>query len=159
LGEGPEATQLIELESFFVYALPDLGAHVLDTTFRSGLRAACERLGADALAARASILVLDDAGPDLPVPSALAVGAVNAALVRAGVRSRTSIVVVSDEPRNPHSFAVLLGYGADAICPRLALETVAAAAAADAVGADRPSPAEAQRRLRTAIEDGVLKVM
>src|SRR5262249_52898756 len=53
----------------------------------------------------------------------------------------------------------LLGYGAEAICPRLALETVAALAAADKVGGDRPSPAEAQARFRTAIEDGVLKVM
>src|SRR5207249_6799275 len=51
------------------------------------------------------------------------------------------------------------GYGAEAICPRLALETVAALAAADKVGGDRPSSAEAQARFRTAIEDGVLKVM
>jgi len=55
--------------------------------------------------------------------------------------------------------AWLVGYGADAICPRLALETVAAMAAADKLGGDHPSPAEAQRRFRAAVEDGVLKVM
>ena len=52
-----------------------------------------------------------------------------------------------------------LGYGADAICPRLALETVARLADTDKVGGDRPSPAEAQARLLRALEDGVLKVM
>src|SRR5262249_56167660 len=51
------------------------------------------------------------------------------------------------------------GYGAEAICPRLALETVAVLAAADRVGGDRPGPAEAQERFRAAIEDGVLKIM
>ena len=55
--------------------------------------------------------------------------------------------------------ATLLGYGADVICPRLALETVAHLAANDKVGGDRPSPEEAQRRLLRALEDGVLKVM
>ena len=46
--------------------------------------------------------------------------------------------------------AYVLGYGADAICPRLALETVAEQAAADKVGGDRPNPEEAQRRLAQA---------
>ena len=58
-----------------------------------------------------------------------------------------------------HHFACLLGYGAEAICPALALETLAQLAAADKIGGDRPSPAEAQQRFRHAIEDGVLKVM
>src|SRR5207245_10548075 len=79
--------------------------------------------------------------------------------VAAGARTRTSIVVVGDEPREAHDFACLLGYGADAVCPRLALETVAALAAAGQVGGDQPSPAEAQLRYREAIEDGVLKFM
>jgi glutamate synthase (ferredoxin) len=55
--------------------------------------------------------------------------------------------------------ATLLGYGADAICPRLALESVAQLAAVDKIGGDRPDPEEAQRRLLAALEDGVLKVM
>jgi glutamate synthase (ferredoxin) len=45
------------------------------------------------------------------------------------------------------------------VCPRLALETVAALAAADKLGGDHPTPAEAQLRFREAIEDGVLKIM
>jgi len=68
-------------------------------------------------------------------------------------------VLAGDDPREAHDFACLLGYGADVICPRLALETVAALAAADKLGGDHPSPAEAQLRFRESIEDGVLKIM
>ena len=89
----------------------------------------------------------------------LAVGAVHHRLVARGLRSLATIVVETDEAREAHHLACLLGYGAEAICPRLALETVAALAAADKVGGDRPSPAEAQERFRAAIEDGVLKIM
>ena len=77
---------------------------------------------------------------------------------RSCARSRR-IVVESDEPREVHHVACLLGYGAEAICPRLALETVAALAAATSSAATGPSPDEAQERFRRAIEDGVLKVM
>ena len=77
---------------------------------------------------------------------------------RAAARRRPSSSS-SDEPREAHDFACLLGYGADAICPRLALETVAALAADDKLGGDHPSPAEAQLRFRESIEDGVLKIM
>ena len=94
-----------------------------------------------------------------PVPALLATGAVHHGLVEVGLRSLATIVVASDEPREVHHFACLLGYGAEAICPRLALETVAAMAAADKVGGDHPSADEAQRRFRSTIEDGVMKVM
>jgi glutamate synthase (ferredoxin) len=94
-----------------------------------------------------------------PVPALLALAGVHGRLVEAGLRLECSLLVESEEARDTHAIAVLLGYGADAICPRLALETVAALAAADKVGGDRPSPAEAQERLLGALEDGVLKVM
>ena len=101
-----------------------------------------------------------DAGPDrAPVPMLLAVGAVHDRLVAEELRTFATLVVESDEPREVHHVACLLGYGAEAICPRLALETVAALAAADKLGGDRPSPEEAQERFCRAIEDGVLKVM
>ena len=87
-----------------------------------------------------------------PIPSLLALAALHDGLVAAGLRTNASIVVQSDEPRETHHFACLLGFGADAICPRLALETVAELAAADKLGA--PSPAEAQERYCAAVEDG-----
>jgi glutamate synthase (ferredoxin) len=108
------------------------------------------------------MLLLSDvaAGPERPpVPMLLAVGAVHERLVAEELRTFATILVESDEPREVHHFACLLGYGAEAICPRLALETVAALADADKLGADRPSPDEAQARYRRAVEDGLLKVM
>ena len=165
-GEHPRTARLRELESFFVFpsALAELDATGLATTFdaQEGLRNACKRLADQALAANAQILLLHPQVTDCylaAVPAVLAVGAVHQALVAAGRRTQTSIVVVADDARESHDFACLLGYGADAICPRLALETVAALAAADKVGADRPSPAEAQLRFREAVEAGVLKIM
>jgi len=100
-----------------------------------------------------------DAGGRAPIPSLLALSATHERLVELGLRTRCSLLVESDEPRDTHMVAALVGYGADAVCPRLALETVAQLAAADKVGGDRPDPVEAQRRLLHALEDGVLKVM
>jgi glutamate synthase (ferredoxin) len=169
LTEVPEAAHVVELESFFLFpsALAGLPLTPLDAAFDEGegLTAACARLGDEAEAAVAAgaelLLVTDErAGAErAPVPALLAAGAVHQRLVTSGLRTRASVIVASDEPRETHHFATLLGYGADAICPRLALETVAALAAADKLGGDHPPPAEAQRRFRHAIEDGVLKVM
>jgi glutamate synthase domain-containing protein 2/glutamate synthase domain-containing protein 1/glutamate synthase domain-containing protein 3 len=169
LVEAPEAAAGIELESFFLFpsALEELAVVRLDATFTAeeGLDAACERLAAAAEAAvregHGMLLVSDaDAVPDRPpVPMLLATSTVHHRLVAAGLRTLATIVVESDEPREVHHFACLLGFGAEAICPRLALQTVAALAEADRLGADRPSPAEAQLRFKQAIEEGVLKVM
>jgi glutamate synthase domain-containing protein 2/glutamate synthase domain-containing protein 1/glutamate synthase domain-containing protein 3 len=161
LAHEPPRGTLHELESFFLFpsAVDALDAVHLDATFTNDLRGACERLATEAVAARGDVLVLDDRGEGAAIPSLLALGTVQRALVDAGLRTRSSVVVLSDEPRESHHFACLLGYGADAICPRLALETLAAMAAADKLGGDRPSPREAQLRFRSAIEDGVLKAM
>ncbi|HEX4745671.1 MAG TPA: glutamate synthase large subunit, partial [Gaiellaceae bacterium] len=139
----------------------------LDATFtgEEGLGRALDRLAVlaeSAVAAGAELVCLSDAeaGDDrAPIPSVLALSAVHSRLVEAGLRTRCSLLVESDEPRETHTIACLLGYGADVICPRLALETVAQLAANDRIGGDRPSPAEAQRRLLAGLEEGVLKVM
>ncbi|HEV7760276.1 MAG TPA: glutamate synthase large subunit [Acidimicrobiales bacterium] len=173
----PEACRLLTLPSFFAYpaaideletggcAPCDVGR--LDASFpvdegTDGLRRAVERLATEALAAvdaGQGILVIDqgEAGPDrVPVPSLLACGAIHQALTRARARSLTSLVLVADDVRDVHGFAALLGYGADVICPRLALATVAGEA-------DRNDDAEtspdAQNRFQAATEAGVLKIM
>ena len=88
-----------------------------------------------------------DASPERPpVPMLLATSAVHHRLVRAGLRTMATLVVESDEPREVHHFACLLGFGAEAICPRLALQTVAALAANDRLGGDRPSTRPRRRR-------------
>ena len=92
------------------------------------------------------------------VPSALAAGAVHHALVDAGLRSQASIVADFDDVRETHHLACLLTNGADAVCPRLALESIAELAARGRLGGGIPADV-AQRQYFAAMEDGLLKVM
>jgi len=178
LSEEPDAARLLVLDSFVLYpagvdalARRDLNPFttaVLDATFAvsagpEGLEAAVRDLAgrADAaVAGGAGILIIDhgSTGCDrAPIPSLAALGAVHHRLTATRRRTETSLVVVADDARDVHHVAALLGYGADAICPRLALQTVAAEAD-EAESEDVVSP-EAQDRFRAALEAGVLKVL
>ena len=80
-----------------------------------------------AYAEGANILVLSDRGVDenhVPMPSLLAVSAVHQHLVRMKKRTAVSIILESGEPRSVHHFATLLGYGACAVNPYLAQDTI-----------------------------------
>ena len=168
LTEGPEVTRLTELDSFFLYpdGLAALECTRLDATFGrdESLEQACKRLAAEACEAverGEQLLLISDTGISAeraPIPILLAVGIAHQTLVRAELRARCSILVESDEPRETHHFATLLGYGGEAICPRLALETIAALAAEGKIDGHLDA-ATAQERFRTATEDGVLKIM
>ncbi len=75
----------------------------------------------------ANILVLSDRGVDenhVPMPSLLAVSAVHQHLVKTKKRTSLAIILESGEPRDVHHFATLLGYGASAVNPYLALDTI-----------------------------------
>ena len=75
----------------------------------------------------ANILILSDRGVDeyhVPIPSLLAVSALQQHLVRTKKRTAVAMILESGEPREVHHFATLLGYGACAINPYLAQETV-----------------------------------
>lgn len=75
----------------------------------------------------ANILVLSDRGVDenhVAIPSLLAVSAVHQHLVRTKKRTALGIILESGEPREVHHFATLLGYGASAVNPYLALDTI-----------------------------------
>ncbi len=169
LREEPDAATLTELESFFLFpeTLSELNAHRLDATFTrdEGLETACKRLAgeaAEAIRSGEELLLISDTGisPErAPLPILLAVGIVHQSLVASELRTSASILVESEEPRETHHFALLLGFGADAICPRLSLETMAALANAGRLGRDGSDPILAQQRFRRAMEDGVLKVM
>ena len=74
-----------------------------------------------------NILILSDRGVDenhVPIPSLLAVSALNQYLVRTKKRTRVALILESGEPREVHHFATLLGYGACAINPYLAQDTI-----------------------------------
>src|SRR5437588_10459958 len=166
LWERPESAALLEYDSFFLFRPP--GGVMLDATWPaedgpSGLRRAVEHLAEAAVTAAqqgSGILLVSDenAGPELAsIPSLMAVGAANAALLRAGHRTRTSVVVQTDDARESHHFACLLGYGAEAVYPRLALATVAGLAASGR--ARDADPTDALIAYKSAIEEGVLKVL
>ena len=139
--------------------IPEFPAKTLSLDFAGPLQSALDALASDALAAvksGARIIILSDRkNVSLTgfktIPSLLAVAAVNKALTEAGVRSETGVVVESGEVREVHHFAVLLGFGATAINPYLALETVADIGRGDRV--------KAAANYVTAVCKGLMKIM
>ncbi len=102
-----------------------------------GLKVAVESLqkqAAESVRAGAKILILSDKiAPDGQkginanlsyIPPLLAVGAVHHYLISQGIRMKTSLVVHTAQCWSTHHFACLLGYGAGAVCPYMALDTV-----------------------------------
>jgi len=107
-----------------------------------------------------SILIVSDRGVSVtraPFPTLLAVSAIHHHLIREGKRMKASLIVECGDAREEHHFACLLGYGASAICPYIAFETVAWLATRGRLG---PLTAgQAVANYRKAIENGVLKIM
>ncbi len=109
---------------------------VIDTLFNPDgqpgrLRAAIQQICAtaeDMVRNDVNILILSDRQADVhmaPIPSLLAVGAVHHHLIREGLRGKTSIVVEAGDIWETHHVATLVGYGASAVNPYLAYETIA----------------------------------
>ena len=114
-----------------------------------------------AIADGASILVLSDRdiGPDYaPIPSLLATAAVHHHLIREGTRTRVGIVVESGEPREVAHMALLIGYGASAINPYLALETIHDLCARGYL-LGGPTAKEATKNYFKGLKKGLLKTM
>ncbi|QDH34683.1 glutamate synthase large subunit [Porphyrobacter sp. YT40] len=106
-----------------------------------------------------NILVLSDRGHNdarVPMPALLATAAVHHHLVRQGLRMQTGLVVETGEAREVHHFCVLAGYGAEAINPYLALETLEALRAKR--HPDLPAT-KVQQNFIKAIGKGIRKVM
>ena len=139
----------------------------LDMTYPSeqgaaGLEGALERLCDRAEAAvngGYNIIVLSDraSGPDrIPLPALLATAAVHHHLIRRGQRTSVGLVLETGEPREVHHFACLAGYGAEAINPYLAFETLLA------MRDDLPEQVDEKEivtRYIKSIAKGLLKVM
>ncbi|MCC0029372.1 MAG: glutamate synthase large subunit [Brucellaceae bacterium] len=92
----------------------------------SALERLCERAEA-AVHGGYNIIILSDrrVGPDrIPIPALLATAAVHHHLIRKGLRTSVGLVVETGEPREVHHFACLAGYGAEAINPYLAFDTL-----------------------------------
>ena len=145
-----------------------MSSRVLSTVFplaegAAGLSAALDRLRAAAVAAvedGVELLILSDKAVDgthAPIPGLLALGAVHHHLIREELRMRCDLVVETGDAWDIHHFACLLGYGAAAIYPYLALASVRR------LVRDRrytgAIPAELLEHFRKAVDQGLLKIM
>jgi len=138
----------------------------MDATWAGGsgqaLEAALTRLcweATEAVLADINVLVISDraASKDrVPIPAALATAAVHHHLIRQGLRMQTGLVVETGEAREVHHFCVLAGFGAEAVNPYLAFETLESLRARGEV--DLPSEKVRANYIK-AIGKGVLKVM
>ena len=127
-----------------------------------GLRKALDDLRrrcSEAIAEGHNILILSDRGhdaTDAPIPALLAMGAVQHHLLRAGTRQQVGIVLETGEPREVHHFCALIGYGASAVNPYLAFETIHDQVGEQMIHGD---PREAERCYVKAVNKGIVKVM
>jgi glutamate synthase (ferredoxin) len=124
-----------DLEKLRQIERPGFKARTLPILFRAaengaGLERALEALcrqASEAIRDGANVLILSDRGINrelAPIPALLAVSGVHHHLIREGTRTKASLVLESGEPREVHHFALLLGYGASAINPYLAFESL-----------------------------------
>lgn len=116
-------------------SLPHLQAYVVQGLYDvsgggEALEARLEEINSEvsrAIGAGARIIVLSDRGADsarAAIPSLLLTGAVHHHLIREKTRTRVGLVIETGEARECHHMALLIGYGASAINPYLAIETV-----------------------------------
>jgi len=150
-GEYPHASEL---------AVAELAcAFTPDSTLEAGLDAVCQQ-AIELVRDGARILILSDrkarAAADgapavLPIPMAMATGAIHVALVAAGLRTLVGLAVEAGDCRDIHHAAILIGYGAGAVCPWLALET------ARSLG--EPEATAAEKKMLKSFDAGLAKVM
>jgi len=125
---------------------------------KEALARLCER-AESAVRGGYNIIVLSDrqAGPDrIPIPALLATAAVHHHLIRKGLRTAVGLVVETGEAREVHHFCCLAGYGAEAINPYLAFETLIAMR--DQLP-EKIDEKEIVKRYIKSIDKGILKVM
>ena len=147
--------------------LGDVRSTTLSTLFSAqgegSMKEALDRLcgeSSQAIRDGYSVIILSDRGvsaDQAPIPSLLATAAVHHHLIREGTRTKVGLVVESGEPREVHHFCLLLGYGAGAINPYLALATVQDLAARGELNGTKPD--YAVKNFVKANEKGLLKVM
>jgi glutamate synthase (ferredoxin) len=104
------------------------------------------------------LLLLTDRGASpaaLPIPMAMVTGAVHQALVEAGLRTLCGMAVEAGDCRDIHHAAVLIGYGAGAVCPWLALQTAKSFAGEKGF----PESVDGEKMMLKSLDAGLAKVM
>ncbi len=178
LDETPQMARLIkmsrpiltpsDLDALFSNKEPDFRCFRLSTGFSAlssnGLQEALQELKNEtekAVGKGYRIIVLSDrelSDNEAPIPSLLAVAAVNAKLRDMGVRTSTGVVAETGEARQVMHFALLLGYGATAVCPWLAFNTLVNLAENGKLDAN-VSATKAIENYLEAVDFGLLKTM
>jgi glutamate synthase domain-containing protein 2/glutamate synthase domain-containing protein 1/glutamate synthase domain-containing protein 3 len=155
-----EALRHIKKEGFKAVTLP-----ILYNPHKNGagLEAALDNLFTVADAAiedGADLLILSDRHVDrhrAGIPALLATAGLHHHLIRQGTRTQVSLIIESGEPREVHHFAVLIGYGADAINPYLALATIDHVIQKEHLA--EITLAEAEGKYIKAVVTGVVKIL
>jgi glutamate synthase (NADPH/NADH) large chain len=146
-------------KAFAIDGLFDVGAPSPGQAMADALTDICDRVSA-AIADGAKIIILSDrhASAQLaPIPALLLVSAVHHHLIQEKSRTRVGLVVETGEAREVHHMALLLGYGAAAINPYLAFDTIIDMVGQGDLG--EINPRKAIRNYMKACGKGVLKVM
>ncbi|MFM7365232.1 MAG: glutamate synthase-related protein, partial [Cuspidothrix sp.] len=157
------------------FATTELSTLFPIATGLNGLKIAVEALqkqAAESVRVGAKILILSDrtgtgiAAEYTYIPPLLAVGAVHHHLISEGLRMKTSLIVDTAQCWSTHHFACLLGYGAGAVCPYMALDTVTAWRSEPKTQQfmERGKIAtltveQAKENYRQAVESGLLKIL
>ena len=156
-----------DLEKLRRVSSGDLLATTLPALFRAADGEVGLKHSLDDLSARASLavnsgytlLIISDRGVDAtyaPIPSLLAMAAVHNRLVREKTRTQVALIIESGEPREVMHFALLIGYGASAINPYLAIETIHDLKRRGLLP-DKVTPEYAEKNFIKAINKGLLK--
>ena len=149
---------------------PGVKAKTISTSFKAaegakGLNDALKRIRQEASKAIGdgyTLIILSDREVNQDnayIPSLLATGAVHHHLIRERNRAQADIIIESGEPREVHHFATLFGYGASAINPYLAFETIAGLQLNPTAEEKIPPQEEAEENFCNAVEEGVVKTM
>ena len=136
-------------------------AMTLDMTYpasegKAGMKSAIEKLcyaAVQAVRDKYNVLIISDRNVQkdrIAIPALLACAATHEHLVKAGLRTSTGLVMDTGSAREVHHFALLAGYGAEAVCPWLAYETIASI---------KDDTYEANKKFVKAIGKGMYKVM
>ena len=135
--------------------------HPVDEPLKVALERVCDQAEAAAREGKLVLLLSDRYLVEgmMPIHALLATGAVHQRLVRAGLRSKCNLLVETGTARDPHHFACLIGYGATAVYPYMAYQTLYDMMRRRAVKMDEAARAELGRGYRRAIRKGLLKIM
>ena len=178
LEEAPEAARLVhlksplllsdELDALVDYRLPGFSATELETSFpvedgpaglEAALNALCDHVD-NAIEDGHSVIVLSDehvSAERVPIPMLLAVSTVHHHLIDSGQRMAASIVASSGDARDVHQISCLIGFGADAVHPHLALQTLNSLHAEGEF--EDMAAGDVIDRYVQAVDSGILKIM